>query len=127
MTVNTGTHFGSYQILTLLGVGGVGEVYLAHDGKLGRDVAIKVLPQALAQDPERLSRFKREARMLASLNHPHIGTIYGLEQSDSTSYLVMELVAGDTLAERIKGDGALPVEEALAIGKQITEALEAAH
>ena len=107
--------------------GGMGEVYQAHDTKLGRDVAIKVLPEAFAHDPERLSRFQREAKMLAALNHPNIATIYGLEQSNGTSYLVMELVSGETLAERIKRDGAVPIEEALAIAKQIAEALEAAH
>ena len=80
----------------------MGEVYQAHDTKLGRDVAIKVLPEAFAHDPERLSRFQREAKMLAALNHPNIATIYGLEQSGGTSYLVMELVSGETLAERVK-------------------------
>ena len=105
----------------------MGEVYQAHDTKLGRDVAIKVLPEAFAHDAERLSRFQREAKMLAALNHPNIATIYGLEDSNGTSYLVMELVPGETLAERIKRDGAVPIEEALAIAKQIAEALEAAH
>jgi serine/threonine-protein kinase len=105
----------------------MGEVYQAHDTKLGRDVAIKVLPEAFAHDAERLSRFQREAKMLASLNHPNIATIHGLEQSNGTHYLVMELVPGETLAERIKRDGAFPIEEALAICKQIAEALEAAH
>ena len=102
-------------------------MYRAQDTKLGRDVAIKVLPEAFAHDAERLSRFQREAKMLASLNHPNIATIHGLEQSNGTQYLVMELVSGETLAERVKRDGALPVEEALAICKQIAEALEAAH
>ena len=102
-------------------------MYQAHDTKLGRDVAIKVLPEAFAHDPERLSRFQREAKMLAALNHPNIATIYGLEQSNGTSYLVMELVSGETLAERVKREGAVPVEEALTIAKQIAEALEAAH
>src|ERR1700688_4027599 len=105
----------------------MGEVYQAHDTKLGRDVAIKVLPEAFAHDADRLSRFQREAKMLASLNHPNIATIHGLEQSGGTSYLVMELVSGETLAERVKRDGVVPVEEALAIAKQIAEALEAAH
>ena len=105
----------------------MGEVYQAHDTKLGRDVAIKVLPEAFAHDPERLSRFQREAKMLAALNHPNIATIYGLEQSNGTSYLVMELVSGETLAERVKREGAVPIEEALTIAKQIAEALEAAH
>src|SRR6202047_1416527 len=105
----------------------MGEVYQAHDTKLGRDVAIKVLPEAFAHDSERLARFQREAKMLAALNHPNIATIHELEQSNGTSYLVMELVSGETLAERIKREGAVPVEEALAICKQIAEALEAAH
>jgi TolB-like protein/Tfp pilus assembly protein PilF len=105
----------------------MGEVYQAHDAKLGRDVAIKVLPEAFAHDPERLSRFQREAKMLAALNHPNIATIHGMEQSNGTSYLVMELVAGETLADRVKREGAVPVEEALRISIQIAEALEAAH
>ena len=127
MTISAGTNLGSYEILVPIGAGGMGEVYQAHDTKLGRDVAIKVLPEAFAHDPERLSRFQREAKMLAALNHSNIATIYGLEQSNGTSYLVMELVSGETLAERIKREGALPIEEALAICKQIAEALEAAH
>jgi Tol biopolymer transport system component len=104
----------------------MGEVYQAHDTKLGRDVAIKVLPEAFAHDAERLSRFQREAKMLAALNHPNIATIHGLEQSGGTSYLVMELVSGETLQERVRR-GPLPVGEALTIAKQIAEALEAAH
>src|SRR6201998_3215978 len=127
MTVTTGSKLGSYEILSAIGAGGMGEVYQAHDTKLGRDGAIKVLPGAFAHDPERLSRFQREAKMLAALNHPNIATIHGLEQSNGTSYLVMELVSGETLAERVKREGALPIEEALAICKQIAEALEAAH
>jgi serine/threonine-protein kinase len=127
MTIAAGTKVGSYEITGAIGAGGMGEVYRAQDTKLGRDVAIKVLPEAFAHDAERLSRFQREAKMLASLNHPNIATIHGLEQSNGTQYLVMELVSGETLAERVKRDGALPVEEALAICKQIAEALEAAH
>ena len=127
MPLTAGTSLGYYEILAPIGSGGMGEVYQAHDTKLGRDVAIKVLPEAFAHDAERLSRFQREAKMLASLNHPNIATIHGLEQSNSTHYLVMELVAGETLADRVKREGALPVEEALAISKQIAEALEAAH
>jgi Tol biopolymer transport system component len=127
MTIAVGTHLGSYEITSAIGAGGMGEVYQAHDTKLGRDVAIKVLPEAFAHDPERLARFQREAKMLASLNHSNIATIHGLEQSNGTSYLVMELVAGETLAERIKREGAMLVGEALAISKQIAEALEAAH
>jgi Tol biopolymer transport system component len=105
----------------------MGEVYQAHDTKLGRDVAIKVLPEAFAHDPEKLSRFQREAKLLASLNHPNIATIHGLEDSNGTSYLVMELVPGETLADRVKREGAVPVEEALTTAKQIAEALEYAH
>ena len=127
MTLIAGTKLGSYEVLAPIGAGGMGEVYQAHDTKLGRDVAIKVLPEAFAHDADRLSRFQREAKMLAALNHPNIATIYGLEHSNSTHYLVMELVAGETLADRIKRDKAVPVEEALGIAKQIAEALEAAH
>ena len=126
MALSTGTKLGSYEVVAQIGAGGMGEVYQAHDTKLGRDVAIKVLPEAFAHDPERLSRFQREAKMLAALNHPNIATIYGLEQSGGTSYLVMELVSGETLAERVKA-GPLGVEEALKIAVQIAEALEAAH
>jgi Tol biopolymer transport system component len=127
MPISTGTRLGSYELLAQIGAGGMGEVYQAHDTKLGRDVAVKVLPEAFAHDPERLSRFQREAKMLASLNHPNIATIHGLEQSNETSYLVMELVSGETLAARIKREGAVPVEEALKLAVQIAEALEAAH
>jgi serine/threonine protein kinase/Tol biopolymer transport system component len=127
MALAAGTKLGSYEVLSAIGAGGMGEVYQAHDTKLGRDVAIKVLPEAFAHDPERLSRFQREAKMLAALNHPNIATIYGLEQSGSTSYLVMELVSGETLQDRVKRERAVPIEEALAISKQIAEALEAAH
>jgi Tol biopolymer transport system component len=127
MSVKSGTQLGCYEIVAPIGSGGMGEVYQPHDTKLGRDVAIKVLPEAFAHDAERLSRFQREAKMLASLNHPNIATIHGLEQSNGTQYLVMELVAGETLAERVKRDGAVPVEEALKVAIQIAEALEAAH
>jgi Tol biopolymer transport system component len=125
--LNTGTKLGTYEVTVHIGSGGMGEVYQAHDTKLGRDVAIKVLPEAFAHDPERLSRFQREAKMLAALNHPNIATIYGLEQSSGTSYLVMELVSGETLAERVKREGAFPIQEALKIAVQIAEALEGAH
>jgi serine/threonine protein kinase/Tol biopolymer transport system component len=121
-----GAKIGSYQILSLLGAGGMGEVYKAQDTKLGRNVAIKVLPAAFVHDPERLSRFQREARVLAALNHPNIATIYGLEQSDGVHFLIMELVPGETLADRVKS-GPMPMEEALKIAVQIAEALEAAH
>src|SRR5271170_3969899 len=125
--ITAGTRLGPYEIVSAIGAGGMGEVYQAHDSKLGRDVAIKVLPEAFADDPERLARFQREAKMLAALNHPNIATIFGLEQSGATHYLVMELVPGDTLQQRVQRDGAVPIEEALAIAKQIAEALEAAH
>jgi eukaryotic-like serine/threonine-protein kinase len=127
MPITPGTKFGSYQITVAIGAGGMGEVYQAQDTRLGRNVAIKVLPEAFAHDPERLSRFQREAKMLAALNHPNIATIYGLEQSGDTSYLVMELVPGETLAEKIKRGGPIAAEESLAIARQIAEALEAAH
>ena len=112
--MKSGTKLGLYEIVAQIGAGGMGEVYQAHDTKLGRDVAIKVLPGSFVHDPERLSRFQREAKMLAALNHPNIATIYGLEQSGGASYLVMELVPGETLAERVKA-GPLPIEEALKI------------
>ena len=121
-----GKQFGPHQILSLLGAGGMGEVYEARDTRLGRNVAIKVLPAAFIDDPERLSRFQREARMLAALNHPNIATIHGFEQSDGVHYLVMELVTGQTLAERLQA-GPLRMEEALKIASQIVDALEAAH
>src|SRR5713226_8003405 len=127
MALTNGTKLGPHDIVALIGAGGMGEVYQAHDTKLGRDVAIKVLPEAFAHDPERLSRFQREAKMLASLNHPNIAAIYGLEQDAGRNYLVMELVPGETLAQCGKREGLVPVEEALAIAKQIAEALEAAQ
>ena len=127
MPLAAGTKLGTYEVVSAIGAGGMGEVYQAHDTKLGRDVAIKVLPEAFAHDPEKLSRFQREAKLLASLNHPNIATIHGLEDSNGTSYLLMELVPGENLAERVRRDGAVPVEEALTITKQIAEALEAAH
>ena len=101
-TMLTGRRIGVYQIQTLLGAGGMGEVYRARDTKLGRDVAFKILPRAFTADPDRLARFEREARVLASLNHPHIGAIYGVEESDGVHALVLELVEGETLAERIQ-------------------------
>src|SRR3984893_9287347 len=126
MAILPGRRLGPYEILSSIGAGGMGEVYRAHDTKLGRDVAIKVLPPNFVNDPERLSRFQREARMLAALNHANIATIYGLEQCDSVTCLVMELVPGETLAELVKS-GPLGIEEALKIAVQIDEALEAAH
>ena len=115
-----------YEILDLLGKGGMGEVYRARDTKLGREVAIKLLPPHLTDDKERLARFEREAKVLASLNHPNIATIHGLEDSDGVPFLVMELVEGETLAERI-AKGPVELEETLQICRQIAEGLEAAH
>jgi Tol biopolymer transport system component len=122
----TGQRLGAYQILDLLGVGGMGEVYRARDTKLGRDVAVKVLPRLFSADPERLTRFEREARLLASLNHPHIAAIYGFEETAGVHALVLELVEGPTLAERLQR-GPLPIAEAVRIARQIVDALEAAH
>ena len=126
MSLSAGTRLGSYEIVASVGVGGMGEVYRATDTKLKRDVAIKVLPSTVAGDAERLARFQREAEVLAALNHPQIAHIYGVEEFDGTKALVMELVEGPTLADRI-ARGAVPAEEALPIAKQIAEALEAAH
>ena len=150
-SVLTGRRLGVYQVQALLGVGGMGEVYRAHDTRLRRDVAIKILPRAFTSDPDRLARFEREARVLASLNHPHVGAIYGLEESEGIRALVLELVAGDTLAERIaraagragregRGPGSarstrregsegsgLPMDQALQMARQIADALDAAH
>jgi len=126
MAIQSGTHVGPYEILSAIGAGGMGEVYRAHDSKLARDVAIKVLPEAFARDAEGMSRFQREAKVLASLSHPNIATIYGLEDSGSTRALVMELVEGPTLADRIKA-GPIPVDEAVRIARQIADALEYAH
>jgi Tol biopolymer transport system component len=123
MTITTGTRLGVYEIEALLGAGGMGQVFRARDTKLGRDVAIKVLPSSLSNDPERLARFEREARLLASLNHPNIGAIYGLEESGGVTALILELVEGETLAAR----SPIAVPEALAIARQIADALDAAH
>jgi len=126
MTIAAGTRLGPYEITGAIGAGGMGEVYRAHDPKLGRDVAIKVLPEAFARDAERMARFQREAKVLASLSHPNIATIYGLEDSGTTRALVMELVEGPTLADRIK-TGPIPVDEAVRIARQMADALEYAH
>ncbi len=121
-----GKTLGHYKITDKLGQGGMGSVWLAQDSKLGRQVAIKTLPEEFAQDANRLARFEREAKLLASLNHPNIAAIHGFEEDKGTHFLVMELVEGDTLADRV-GRGAIPVEEALKLALQIAEALEAAH
>lgn len=121
-----GQKLGNYRIVEKIGAGGMGEVYRARDERLGREVAIKVLPHGFANEPDRIARFEREARLLASLNHPNIAQIHGFEESDGTRFLVLELVEGETLAERLR-QGALPVEEVLPVAKQIAEALEYAH
>jgi serine/threonine protein kinase/Tol biopolymer transport system component len=126
MPLARGARFGPYEVAVPIGKGGMGEVYRARDVRLDRDVALKVLPDSLAADAERLARFQREARTLASLNHPNIGGIHGIEEANGVSALVLELVEGPTLADRI-AQGALPLDEALPIVRQIAEALEAAH
>jgi serine/threonine-protein kinase len=126
VAIGPGTRLGSYEVITLIGEGGMGQVYRATDTNLKRTVAIKVLPEAVATDPDRLSRFQREAQVLARLNHPNIAQIHGLERSNGTTALVMELVDGPTLADRI-AQGPIPLDEALLIAKQIAAALEAAH
>ena len=126
MTLGPGARLGPYEVTALLGEGGMGKVWRAHHTALKRDDALKVLPDAFAADPDRLARFRREAQVLASLNHPNIAHVYGLEQSDGLQALVMELVEGPTLADRI-ARGPIPVDEALPIAKQIAEALEVAH
>jgi Flp pilus assembly protein TadD/TolB-like protein len=126
MSLQPGTRLGSFEVLDPLGKGGMGEVYRARDTRLGRDVAIKVLPETFAKDPARLARFEREARLLASVNHPAIAAIYGVEDLDGVPCIVMELVPGETLAEKL-AEGPLSLEESLAIARQIAEALEAAH
>ena len=125
--------FGPYEILSLIGTGGMGEVYRARDPRLQRDVALKILPEVFATDPERLARFEREAQVLASLNHPHIAAIHGFEESNPSTgsgqavrALVLELVEGETLADRLAG-GPMPIDEALGVATQIAEALQSAH
>ena len=141
MTVRPGSHVGAYEIVALLGAGGMGEVYRARDARLGRDVAIKILPEVFLTDPDRRARLDREARVLASLNHPHIGAIYGVEETGGFLALVLELVEGQTLAERLTpGTGlrgqasglghssaGLPLTEALSFAREIADALDAAH
>src|SRR5262245_42273609 len=126
MSLTAGSAFGVYTVGPLLGSGGMGEVYQARDTRLGRHVALKVLPDAVAQDHDRLTRFTREAQALAALNHPHIAQIYGIEEVDARGALVLELVDGPTLADRLVR-GALPLDEVLTIAVQIAQALEAAH
>jgi eukaryotic-like serine/threonine-protein kinase len=126
MLLDAGERLGSYEIVAALGAGGMGEVYRARDTRLGRDVALKILPDSFRTDPDRVARFRREAQVLAALNHPHIAAIYGLEEADRHQFLVLELVDGESLADRV-ATGPLPVEEALPIARQIAEALAAAH
>ena len=126
MTLTSGARIGAYDVSGPLGAGGMGEVYRARDTKLDRDVALKVLPEAFTADPDRLARFEREARVLASLNHPNIAQIHGLEENDGTQALVLELVEGPTLAERLD-QGPLPLDEALSIARQIAAGLQGAH
>ncbi len=126
MAISIGDRLGSYEILATIGAGGMGEVYRAHDLRLGRDVAIKALPDLFAADSERVARFEREAHILAALNHPHIAAIYGLEQVNGSQLLILELVHGDTLADRLRA-GPLPPSEALTVARQIADALAAAH
>ena len=121
-----GRQLGTHRILSLLGIGGMGEVYRAHDSTLARDVAIKILPRPFTTDPDRRARFDREARLLASLNHPHIGAIFGVEDLDGTPALLLEFVDGDTLADRLER-GHIAITEALNIARQIADALEASH
>jgi hypothetical protein len=128
-TIGSGRRIGGYEILERIGAGGMGEVYRARDARLGRDVAIKILPRAWTSDPDRLARFRREARMLAALNHSNVATIHGVVEGDGLEALVLELVTGETLAERIaqSRDGRVPISEALSIARQIVDALDAAH
>jgi eukaryotic-like serine/threonine-protein kinase len=126
MSLTAGARLGPYEIVSAMGAGGMGEVYLAKDTKLGREVALKFLPARFTNDPERLARFRREAQVLAALNHPHIGAIYDLDEAGDRQFLVLELVDGENLDKRI-ARGKLPVDEALGIAKQIAEALDAAH
>jgi serine/threonine-protein kinase len=126
MAIMPGARIGGYEVLSLLGAGGMGEVYRARDTKLNRDVALKILPESFALDADRLARFRREAQVLASLNHPNIAAIYGFEESNATQALVLELVEGPTLADRI-ARGPILLDEALPIAKQVAKALEAAH
>src|SRR6266704_1284328 len=126
MPLHAGDKLGPYEILAPLGAGGMGEVYRARDTRLEREVAIKILPEALARDPDRLARFEREAKVLAAMSHPNIAIIHGLENTTSSRAIVMELVEGPTLEDRLE-KGPLALDETLAIARQIAEALEAAH
>src|SRR4249919_2388642 len=126
MGLSIGQHVGPYEVVDRLGAGGMGEVYRARDRRLQRNAALKILPEAVARDNDRLARFTREAQTLAALNHPNIAAIYGIEDSGPVHAIAMELVEGEDLSQRI-GRGALPLDEALPIARQLAEALEAAH
>jgi len=126
MALTSGTRLGPYEVTAPIGAGGMGEVYKATDTALGRDVAIKVLPEAVAQDPERLGRFEREAKLLASVNHPNVATLYGFERDGDVRFLVMELVEGEDLATRLRR-GPIPVGQAIGLFTQVADGLEAAH
>ena len=126
MSLTPGQRLGPYEITAPLGAGGMGEVFRARDTKLDREVAIKVLPAELARDEERLARFRREAHLLAALNHPNVAAIHGLDEADGKPFLVLELVPGEDLAQRLKR-GPIPLDEALPIARQVAEALEEAH
>jgi serine/threonine protein kinase len=126
LALTSGTRLGVYEVIAPIGEGGMGQVYRARDTKLNRDVALKILPDAFAKDPDRLARFTCEAQTLASLNHANIGAIYGIEESGDVRALVMELVEGEDLSQRI-ARGAIPLDETLPIARQIADALEAAH
>src|SRR5512134_3910921 len=126
MQLAPGTRLGPHEVISPLGAGGMGEVFRARDTRLGRDVAVKALPEAFAQDSERLARFEREARLLASLSHPNIAAIHGLEEVGGARYLVLEFVEGETLAARL-ARGALPVAEAMEVARQVAAGVEAAH
>ncbi|HET6349420.1 MAG TPA: serine/threonine-protein kinase, partial [Candidatus Krumholzibacteria bacterium] len=127
MTLSPGTKLGPYEILSPLGAGGMGEVYRAHDSRLGRDVAVKVLPQHLSSNSEVRARFEREAKTVSSLNHPNICVLHDIGHDQDTDYLVMELIEGETLAARIARVGALPIADIVLYGTQIANALEKAH
>ena len=126
MAIGPGSRFGSYEVVEQIGKGGMGEVYRATDTNLRRDVAVKILPETFANDADRLGRFRQEAEVLASLNHPNIAHVYGLEKADRDTVIVMELIEGPTLADRI-AEGPIPPDEALGFARQIADALEAAH
>jgi serine/threonine protein kinase len=126
MALSAGTRLGPYEILAAIGAGGMGEVYRARDSRLNRDVALKVLPEISAVDASRVARFEREAQLLAALNHPGIAAIYGVEHSDATPVLILELVEGGTLADRLAA-GPLAIDEVLRVAHQMAVAIEAAH